>query len=154
MTERNADEEQPSEGPRSFTRMLEALNDGVLVHELSLEQFKLLKLLSAEAQAAGAGASAKGELTFTLKYEVNNDQTIDIATDIKKKEPKKRRNTTTAWCTPAGNVSFSFPKQERLPGVSLAPTPGQPARTLPQQQARSIGGGLPVAVPPVEEPSE
>lgn len=151
VDQRREDADQPSEGPRSFTRMLEALNDGVLVHELSLEQFKLLKRMFSDAQAAGAGATIKGELTLTLKYEVGNDQTVDIIPDIKLKEPKKRRNNTTAWVTAAGNVSFSFPRQETLPSVSLV---GQAARPQPQpQQARTIGGGPAVAGNPPNPPT-
>lgn len=131
--------------------MLESLNDGVLIHELSLESFKMIKMLIADADAAGAGGSAKGEITLTLKYEVGNDQTIEIIPEIKKKEPKKRRNSTMAWVTRAGNVSFEYPRQDTLPGVSLVGQPGRPPRTLAQpQQARTIGGA-PVAAPGGED---
>ena len=148
MVERRENAEEPGEGPRSFTRMLEALNDGVLCHELSLEQFKLLKLLFGEAQESGADTTSKGELHLILRYEVGNDHTIDINAEIKKKEPKKRRNRTTAWVTPAGNVSFEYPRQENLPGVSLVGS-RQPPRTMPQQpQARSMGASQPN--PPVQ----
>jgi hypothetical protein len=142
---RNENTSEPDEGPRSFTRSLEAMNDGILVHELSLEQFKLLKLLFADAQEAGPGGDAKGELILKLKYKVGNDQTVDIVPEIQRKEPKKRRNATTAWCTQAGNISWEFPRQETLPNVSLVrqPTAG---RTMPSAaaQARTMGGNAPV----------
>lgn len=125
--------DEPNEGPRSFTRSLEAMQDGVLVHELSLEQFKLLKQLFAQAQEMGPGGKAKGELTLKLKFEVGNDQTVDIVPEINTKEPKKLRNSTTAWVTAAGNISWEFPRQETLPNVSLVGT-RNPGRTLSQAQ--------------------
>jgi hypothetical protein len=106
-------EPEREEGARSFARMIEQIDDGHGVIEMSQELVELMKNLHKHAQHTQS--DAKGVLTLKLGFSVAANGVTSIAYEMSTKTPKRRTGKTTLWVTSGGNLSVSNPRQQTLP---------------------------------------
>jgi hypothetical protein len=97
---------------RSAGTLLQSLEDGQLLEDLSTNVLELNTKLTKHAEAVG---KAKGEIRLTLKFVADQGGTVSIDSDITIKEPKALRARTVLWTTKSGHLSSENPKQTKLP---------------------------------------
>lgn len=107
------DDDDRTEGPRSFARFLEQLAGGDAHAEASHELFELGKALSDHAY--NVGGKAKGKLTITLDFEHDDSGVTTVRYGLTVKKPTPRRPKTVMWQTKHGNFTTQNPKQQELP---------------------------------------
>lgn len=103
---------------RSFVDTLRDVRGGEVLEDLS---DKLQELVSA-VQVAGAA----GELTLkiTVKPMKGSTEAVVVTDDIKCKTPVIKSSGTVMFPTPEGNLQRNHPKQDDLPGITLARAAG------------------------------
>ncbi len=101
------------EGPRSFARSLELIDDGRLHTELSKAQHELLGKLRLASRVRQSPVS--GKLTMTVDYAVSGEN-CTVKWDVTAKEPKPTRLPSAMFVTKGGNLSVEpAQKQFELP---------------------------------------
>lgn len=129
-------QQQPQEeGPRSFSFLFGKVADGDAEREASAELHELLKRLQEHAHMTEDAAA--GSLTLKLSVAVTSKNVATIKYEVATKVPKRKAPQSHAWITKGGNLTFDFPKQEKLPGLRDV--------TTPAQEARDVGGEAPAA---------
>lgn len=117
-------QKKEDEGPRSFTRFLERVDDGQGVIELSAAQHKLMKDIREVAR--GSSNAVKGALTLKLTYAADPNGTVDVHYDITVKGPKRKLGRSVFFLTPGANLTVENPRQLGL---------GLPVREVPRTEA-------------------
>lgn len=102
-------QKKEEEGPRSFTRFLERVDDGQGVIDLSTAQHKLMKDIREIARSSTN--AVKGALTLKLTYVAEPNGTVDVLYDITIKEPKRKRGRSVFFLTPGANLTVENPRQ-------------------------------------------
>ncbi|MDR3495327.1 MAG: hypothetical protein P4L82_12070 [Ancalomicrobiaceae bacterium] len=92
--------------PTDFQQLLD--RDGLLA-DLGNEMRDVLAKLA----ELGEHGKAKGSLTLTLDFAVE-DGVLSTVPDIKVKKPKERRRSITFFVTPEGGISTSHPRQRDM----------------------------------------
>lgn len=105
------------EGARSFSTLVNSLEEGQLLSDLTGKLHELNKKLS--AHAVGVNGKAKGELVLKLKLCADEMGTVEIDSEIELTEPKPRRSRSIMWLTKQGNLTQENPRQTKLPLVAL-----------------------------------
>jgi len=124
---------EKEEGTRSFVHLLATLDDGMAAHEFD----KVLNTLNRAmlTHNKGTGIKTKGTMGVTLNFELDGD-VVKVMYDIKVKEPRLRRGSSTLFMTRQGNLSREMPKQLKLglhavddapPAAAPVPGAAQPA---------------------------
>lgn len=129
MTTKATKAEAKDEGPRSFARILEGLNDGDAHRDLSDELFELVKKLQGEALARDT--EVKGELMFKLALKAGPHGRVATTYEIKAKAPARKTSAGIMFMTKAGNLSLENERQPVLPGIRAV----GPARELADDHA-------------------
>jgi hypothetical protein len=131
MTSKTSKAEAPGkdEGPRSFARILEGINDGEAHRDLSDELFELVKKLQSEALSRDA--EVKGELTFKLALKAGPHGRVQTTYEVKSKAPPRKTSAGIMFMTKAGNLSIENERQAVLPGIRAV----GPARELDDDRA-------------------
>ncbi len=101
-----------TEGPRSFSVLLQHIDDGALHAELSETLQSLAKQL--EAHSSRFETKAKGTLALTLTLVVSPNGTCAVVADVKSKAPKAPRAGSVMWLTKESNLSPENPRQQKL----------------------------------------
>lgn len=117
------------EGPRSFARVLEGLNDGEAHRDLSDELFELVNKLQDEALARDT--EVKGELIFKVTLKVGPQGRAHTTYEVKSKAPPRKTSAGIMYVTKAGNLSAENERQPVLPGIRAV----GPARELDEDRA-------------------
>jgi hypothetical protein len=102
----------PSEGPRSFSVILNQLDDGLVHHECSTKLHALVSELY--TRSIGEDRKLSGEITIKLKIDVRKG-VADVTAAVDTKLPRSKREPTTVWVTKGGNLTTEVPRQEKLP---------------------------------------
>ncbi|HEV7717181.1 MAG TPA: hypothetical protein VGO53_16405 [Steroidobacteraceae bacterium] len=123
------------EGPRSFTRFIEALGDGQANSDLSNELFDLGAVLRRESVERG---ECRGELQLTLKFKVDQFGQVITSYQIKIKEPEPGRPASMFWLTKHGNFSVDNPRQQSLPLHEVVTQDGEVIEVGGQRPAREV----------------
>lgn len=110
---------------RSFGQVLQSLEDGQLVDDLSIAIRDLNAKLQRQAEAQG---KAKGELVLKIKLQADAGGTVQVDGEIVTKEPKPARARSVMWLTKDGNLSADNPRQTKLP-----------LREIKAPEARDVG---------------
>jgi hypothetical protein len=97
---------------RSAGTLLQSLEDGQLLEDLSTEILDLNSKLANHAEAVG---KAKGEVRLTLKFTADQGGTVTVDADITVKDPRSLRARSVLWMTKGGHLSSENPKQTKLP---------------------------------------
>ena len=97
--------------PRSFAVFLTQCRDGALHGESSAQLSKLLTEMKRVAQSAG---KAKGVLTLTLGFELE-DGVVEVTGDVKIKEPKLPTGRAVFWLDESNHLVQQNPRQINLP---------------------------------------
>lgn len=124
-----APEPPKDEGPRSFARILEGLNDGDAHRDVSDELFDLVKHLKTEALARDA--EVKGELNFKITLKVGPQGRASTTYEVKSKKPPRKTSAGIMYVTKGGNLSIENERQTALPGIRAV----GPARELDDDHA-------------------
>lgn len=116
----------------NFAEMLDKIERGELVSDLTIAQSELVRAL---VQTEGArGGRPKGKITLTLTYQYDGEM-LEISPVIAVAKPKAVRNRAVLFVTEGDQVSFQNPTQmplalgESVP-AALAPVM-VPATTAP-----------------------
>jgi hypothetical protein len=117
---KKGDLEPEDEGAKSFAHTITHTEAGDFHADLTKEQQQLLKQLRDHAHLRG---KAKGEITISLKYAVDDMDVVSIETNFKVKTPQPPRKKSTMWISPGGNLVHADPRQESLPGLRPVPSP-------------------------------
>lgn len=110
-------------GIKGMAVLLTKLDEGGYEREASDEMHELCKRLAQHATHFG---KAKGEIVMTLKFDVDNAGTCNIATDLNIKEPKPIRGRTMVWLDRQNYIALQNPRQGDLPGIREVPRPAAP----------------------------
>lgn len=105
-------EQQPDEGPRSFSRFIEQVDEGLCHIEVSKALHSLAAKLS--EHSGPAKNKAKGKLSLALDITVEGD-VVAVTWDVKVKEPTPKRSTAIFWLTKGKNLSPENQRQQKLP---------------------------------------
>lgn len=117
--------------PRSFAVFLTQCREGALHSEASAQLAKLLTEMKRVAQSAG---KAKGVLTMTLAFELE-DGVVEVTGDVKTKEPKLPTGRAVFWLDESNHLVTENPRQTKLPIRDVsAPTTARDAFG-PKQEA-------------------
>lgn len=121
------------EGARGFAHLLYQLNEGAFHSEVS----EVLQKLNSELldQAVSAGGKAKGEITITLKLDVEDSGIVRVHPDVKVKSPKPKRRSQVMWLNKGNNLVPENPKQQSLPGLREVPNNTTQARDVSDEAA-------------------
>jgi len=103
------------EGPRSGVHFLTEVADGACAASLSAELQRLGVILVDESTARDA--TVKGSITLVLKFSAESSGHVNVAYDIKTKEPAKVTRRGVVWLTPSGNFTHENPRQLKLGGL-------------------------------------
>lgn len=125
------DDDGTIEGPRGFGTFLNQMDDGALMQELS-EKLQLLSKVCGD-YATRYQRAGKGTLTVTFNLTAIG-ATVQVASDVKVKEPKALRPGSTFWRTPGGNLTVENPRQQKLP-LREVPTSGTKTKDISNEQA-------------------
>ena len=106
-------EEPKTEGPRSFTRALEMIAQGDLVHDASEQLHRLLRDVRDEAQARGR--AAKGSMTLKLTLSVEPHGIVEITPSISTKTADRKLARGLLYLTPGANLTPENQRQTSLP---------------------------------------
>jgi hypothetical protein len=93
---------------------LRDLRGGVVIEDL---EAKLQELVTQVQITNGSGTL---ELKLTVSPLKGSSEAVVVKDDIKLKAPQIKSSGTVMFPTPEGNVQRSHPKQDDLPGLSLA----------------------------------
>lgn len=122
------------EGPRSFARIIEQLNEGDAHRDLSDELHKLVLKLQDEAYARDA--EVKGELTFKLVLKAGPHGRVSTLYEVKSKAPPRKTSAGMMFLTKGGNLSVENERQVALPGIrAVAPAREVGTDTAPAKEA-------------------
>lgn len=105
--------DEEAEGPRSFSRVLALIDEGVAECQLSEELLALTRAVIAQGKARQK--TVAGRLTLTLTLASDETGVVEVAYDISRKDPKPKRSTSLFWTTKSGNLTEHNPKQQSLP---------------------------------------
>jgi hypothetical protein len=105
--------EKKEEGARGFAVLLQEVEDGELHTDLSTQVQALVKSLTEHAYFYNA--AAKGKIALTLNLKCDERGVVEITSEVKTTEPKRRRAKSTFWATDGNNLSPNNPKQTKLP---------------------------------------
>jgi len=97
---------------RNFGQVLQSLEDGQLIADLTDKLQELNGKLARQAEARG---KAKGEIVLKLKLLADEGGTVQIDGEIVCKEPKAARARSVLWLTKENTLAGSNPKQMSLP---------------------------------------
>lgn len=106
-------ENKKDEGIRSFTRAIDHLNFGSTQVELSEELHDLTTRMLAHAKKCGR--EVKGKMVVSLDLLCNGHGELLIQASSKSALAKPKGETSHAWVTASGNVTFQNPRQTELP---------------------------------------
>ena len=118
------------EGPRAFGRLLLEFEDGDLHADLSAEIMGLMKRLGEHAKLRG---KAKGELTLSATFAVDEYGVVEVSTAYKVKAPTPPRRKSTMWLTPGNNLSPANPRQVTM---DLREVPRPETRDVPVEKRK------------------
>lgn len=107
---------------RSFSALLNGLEDGNLVIDLTNKIQELNAKLAEEALNAG---EARGELMLKLKCSCDQGGTVSIECEVKLTEPKPKRQRTVLWLDAHHKLVARNPRQQLLP-LREVPAPKPP----------------------------
>lgn len=99
---------------RSFVDTLRDVRGGGVIEDLD---GKLQELVRAVQETGGSGQIT---LVVAVKPMRGSTEAVVVTDDIKSKLPVIKSAGTVMFPTPEGNLSRSHPKQEDLPGITLA----------------------------------
>lgn len=119
---------------RSFTALLNGLEDGGLVVDLTNKLAELNTKLAEEALNAG---EAKGSLALTLKCSCDHGGTVSIECEVKLTEPKPKRQRTVLWLDAHHELVARNPRQTLLPLREVAPP--KPPIDVPAEEEDASG---------------
>jgi hypothetical protein len=99
---------------RTFVDTLRDLRAGEVLEQLDTQLQELVQAV----QSTGAG----GQLTLTVIVAPTKGaaEAVVVKDQIKLKKPEIKSAGTLMFPTPEGNLSRQHPKQDELPGISLA----------------------------------
>lgn len=98
---------------RPFTDTLRTIRSGLCVEELATALQSVVLAVSETGKA--------GQLTLTIDVKPMNAAGALVITDtIKTKLPVEKSAGTVLWATPEGNLQVNHPRQDSLPGLTLA----------------------------------
>jgi len=101
------------DGARSFTRMLERVDEGDCERECARMMQKLVRVVQNEARMKDGPVA--GGFTLSLGVVVDEKGVTGITYDVKIKEPKKKRSPTIFWANQDANLQNTpVMKQEDL----------------------------------------
>lgn len=98
--------------PRQFTVFLSQIENGGLIHDLSVEFAKANEELALHAERH---SRAKGKIVVTINMAHDSNGTVDIEADIAVKLPKTKRARSVFWTDGEGNLVNKSPVQNELP---------------------------------------
>lgn len=101
------------EGPRSYSRFLEMLDDGTAHATVSEDLHELTKTIRDEALARHGSAS--GTITVVINLKCDEVGTVEATYESKTKLPKRKSSKTIVWLTKSGNITPENPRQQKLP---------------------------------------
>lgn len=127
--------EKKEEGARGFAVVLQEIEDGELHKELSARLQKLVSALTEHAYFYNS--SATGKLTLSVALKCDEKGVVEIVSDVKTTEPKRKRSKSTFWATDGNNLSPSNPRQAKLP-LREVPRAGQAEVPGDATQTRSV----------------
>ncbi len=113
------DVEIKDDASRSYGHFCLQVRDGEFNHDVTSELKGLLMKLEEQALAVG---KAKGELTVTLKFNVDMKGNVRINTDCKVKAPKPITGEGHMWLL-KGRLSAESPRQLKLGELREVPPP-------------------------------
>lgn len=99
---------------RSFVETLRDVRGGSALEEMDV---KLQELVHAVQITGGAGQLS---LTISIKPMKGSSEAVVVADVIKLKAPEVKSAGTVMFPTPEGFLSRQHPKQDDLPGITLA----------------------------------
>lgn len=82
---------------------------------------KLQELVQAVQSTNAAGTIT---LTISVKPMKGSTEAVVVTDEIKLKKPQVKSSGTVMFPTPEGNIQRNHPKQDDLPGITLAATRG------------------------------
>ena len=97
---------------RTFNQTLDALRRGGLSDELDKHMQKLV--------SACADTERAGSITLKLSIKPSGSAAFEIVDDIKVVMPKEQKGTSLMFPTVEGFLSRSDPRQDELPGLTVA----------------------------------
>ncbi len=97
---------------RTFNQTLDALRRGGLSDELDAHMQKLVSACAVSERA--------GSITLKLTLKPGAGGAFDIVDDIKVTMPKEQKGTSLMYPTVEGFLSRSDPRQDELPGLTVA----------------------------------
>jgi hypothetical protein len=115
---------------RSFSALLNGLEDGNLVIDLTNKLAELNAKLAEEALNAG---ESRGELMLKLKCSCDNGGTVSIECEVKLTEPKPKRQRSVLWLDAHHKLVARNPRQQLLPLREVAPP--KPPIDIPNEDA-------------------
>lgn len=99
---------------RPFADTLRDIRGGAVLDDLAEEMQKLVDAVA----STGKGGSLT--LKLDIKPMAQFDGAVVVTDDIKTALPKLSSNGTVMFTTPEGNLSRKNPKQDDLPGLTIA----------------------------------
>lgn len=105
--------EEPKEGVRSFTRMLDHIGYGQAQIDLSQELHTVVGQLLDHSQRHDVPVKGKMKVTLDLEVEPHGELRITVGSSHTVSKPKS--HGSTAWLSDGGNVTFENPRQTSLP---------------------------------------
>lgn len=103
---------------RPFVDLLRTIRSGICEEELAIALQSVVLAVSETGKA--------GQLTLTIDVKpMNAAGALVIVDTIKTKLPVEKSAGTVLWATPEGNLQLNHPKQNSLPGLSLAVEPSE-----------------------------
>lgn len=103
---------------RSFVDTMREVRAGQVLDDLDA---KLQELVQAVQSTGGAGELT---LKISVKPMKGSTEACVVADDIKLKTPQIKSAGTVMFPTPEGNLSRKHPRQEEIPGITLASRAG------------------------------
>lgn len=115
------------EGPRSFARFIEQVDDGQAVADISAEMHKLCLKLSKICENQ---QKAKAKMTLGITFEMLQNGDVNVDYDVKLSEPKQVRNSSRMYVTKGGNLTVVPQKQMSLGFPREVPKPNQETKDI------------------------
>lgn len=103
---------------RSFVDTMRDVRGGEVLEDLSN---KLQELVAAVQSTGGSGELS---LKISVKPMKGSTEAVVVTDDIKCKTPVLKSAGTVMFPTPEGNLQRNHPKQDDLPGITLARATG------------------------------
>ena len=98
---------------RTFGQFLAEAEDGQLHADLGRELEAIVATL--DERIRGGAGKAKGTLTITLSFTLDNHGVCEVDGTIKTTLPKVERARSIFWVTPENHLSRFNPRQQSLP---------------------------------------